>query len=95
MASLDCHPATMLSSGVINLEQFGSTLARTLWVPINDLMRATVSGAGQKARIAMRCGLACKVPDLQIHRRIVVEVGLTTVLEVTLVKGLEDLLPIF
>ena len=41
MASLDCRPATMSSSGTINLEQF----------------------------------------DLQIHPRIVVEVGLTTVLD--------------
>ena len=44
-------------------------------------MRATVSGTGQEARVAMPCWLACKVPDLQIHPRIVVEVGLTTVLD--------------
>ena len=44
-------------------------------------MGATVSGAGQEARVVMQCGLACKVPDLQIHPRIVVEVGLTTVLD--------------
>ena len=30
MVSLDCRPATMSSSGAINVEQFGSTLARTL-----------------------------------------------------------------
>ena len=37
-------------------------------------MRPTVSGAGQEARVAMRCGPACKVPDFQIHPRVVVEV---------------------
>ena len=30
MTSFDCHPATTSSSGVINLEHCGSTLARTL-----------------------------------------------------------------
>ena len=30
MASLDCRLAIMSSSGAINLEQFGSTLVRTL-----------------------------------------------------------------
>ena len=81
MTSFDCCPATTSSNGVINLELFGNTLARTLEAPIKDLMLPAVSGAGQEARVVMQCGLACKVPDFQIDPRIVVEVGLTTVLD--------------
>ena len=48
---------------------------------MKDLKRLTVSGAGQEARVAMRCGLACKVQEFQIHPRMVVDVGLTMVLD--------------
>ena len=63
MTPFDCRPSTMSSSGAINIEQFGSTLARTLYEPIKDLMRPTVSGAGQEARVEMRCALATSPPD--------------------------------
>lgn len=48
---------------------------------MKDLRWLTVSGAAQEASIAMRCGLACKVLEFQIHPRMVVDVGLTMVLD--------------
>ena len=81
MTSFDCCPATPSSGGARNVEQLGITLPRTLYAPINDLMRPTVSGAGQEAGVSMRCGLGCRVPDIQIYPRMVVDVGLTTLLD--------------
>lgn len=42
-------------------------------VPMNDLIRVTVSGAGHEARKAMWCGHALKVPEFQTQHSIVVE----------------------
>ena len=82
MTLFDSCPATASSSGARNVEQLGITLARTLLAPINDFIWPSVSGAGQEARVAMQCGLAFNVLDLQIYLRMVVDVGLTTVLDV-------------
>ena len=44
-----------------------------LKTPMNDLIQATVSGSGQKAKVAMQCGLALKVPEFQVQPSIVVD----------------------
>ena len=49
------------------------TQESTLKVPMNDLIRVTVSGAGHEARKAMRCGHALKVTEFQIQHSMVVD----------------------
>ena len=50
------------------------TRKSTLKVPMNDLIRVTVSGAGHEARKAtMWCGHALKVPEFQTQHSIVVD----------------------
>ena len=80
IVSLDSRPAAVSSSFARSVEHPGMTRESTLKAPINDRIRATVSGAGQEARAAMRCGLALKVPQFQIQPSIVVDCGLMMVL---------------
>ena len=81
MCSLDSRPATVSSSCVRSEEHPGMTRESTLYAPMNDRIRPTVSGAGHEARVAMRCGLALKVPAFQIHPSIVVDRGLMMVFD--------------
>ena len=57
------------------------TRESTLKAPIKNRIRVTVSGAGQEARAAMRCGLALKVPQFQVQPSIVVDCGLMMVFD--------------
>ena len=79
--SLDSRPATVSSSFARSVEHPGMTRESTLEAPMKDRIWATVSGAGQEARAAMRCGLALKVPQFQIQPSIVVDCGLMMVFD--------------
>ena len=59
----------------------GMTQESTLKALMNDLIRATVPGSGHEARVAMWCGLALKLPEFDIQISIVVDWGLTIVLD--------------
>ena len=58
------------------------TRARTLYAPIKDLRRPTVSGLLQDARAAIRRGEARRMSESQIQPKITVDLGMMTVLEV-------------
>ena len=81
IASFDSRPAMVSSSCARSDEHPGMTRESTLYAPMNDRIRPTVSGSGHEARVAMRCGLALKVPAFQIHPSIVVDWGLMMVFD--------------
>ena len=81
IGSLDSRPATVSSSFARSVKHPGMTRESTLKAPMKDHIQATVSGAGQEARAAMRCGLALKVPQFQIQPSIVVDCGLMMVFD--------------
>ena len=62
------------------------TQESTLYASTKDLVLPTVLGWEQEARVLTRCGLAFRVPAVQIQPSIVVSLGLMTVLEAKL-KG--------
>lgn len=57
------------------------TWESTLKAPMKDRIWATVSGVEHEAGVAMRCGLALKVPQFQIQPSIVVDCRLTVVFD--------------
>ena len=79
--SWDWRPATSVSSGDSKEVHWGITRAKTLYAPIKDFRRPTVSSLLQDARAAIRCGEAWRVPESQIQPIITVDLGLMTVLE--------------
>lgn len=57
------------------------TRLNTLYAPINDFRARTVEGGLTAANAAVRCALAFNVPPHQIHPRVTVDLGNTTVLD--------------
>ena len=76
--SWDWRPATQCPVVIVD---DSVTRARTLYAPIKDFRRPTVSGLLQDARAAIRRGEACRVPESQIQTKITVDLGLMTVLD--------------
>ena len=78
---LDSRPAIVSSRFANSVKHPGMTQESTLKALMNDLIRATVPGSGHEARVAMWCGLALKLPEFDIQISIVVDWGLTIVLD--------------
>ena len=78
--SCDWRPAIASSSGARNEEHLGSTLDRNLYAPMNERRPFTVSGLVHDDNVLMRCWLAVRVPALQCHPRMVVDMGPMVVL---------------
>lgn len=81
MRSPDCWIEIALSRGVMIWEHLGRTRPRTLYAPMNERRRRTVSGGGHEDKVAKRCGLADKLPCVYIQPSMVVDRGHITVFE--------------
>ena len=78
--SWEGFPATAISSGAKAFAQPGITRLRTLKAPRKARSARTVIGGSHAERVAMRWGLARREPWRQIHPRMTVDFGATTVL---------------
>jgi hypothetical protein len=79
--SLDSLPAMESSNGASKDEQRGRTRASTLYAPMKLRSFLTVDGGWQDDSVAMRWGLALRVPLLHVQPSTEVEVGAITVFE--------------